>query len=215
MPYTRLAAFVLTVACGCAVELEGLYGARGGNRVTLCMAPGASRDACAGVIWQRHWLLVRGSCVAERPLFRALVLRTSDAACDAIAPDEKVSGSRKVRARFLHTSYPQTDVALICLDRPYDALDPVRNDSNAALYKLEPWLSDTFNQYLLTTPRAQSIHEHRDMIFSSPVKMFVTTVVLPLTSFIVFFLFITFFTGSNKSTVTYKSLHNDKDGNFA
>ncbi|KPJ02527.1 hypothetical protein RR46_09730 [Papilio xuthus] len=63
-----------------SAELRGLYGLRGGNRVTLCMSPGTAgrgHDVCRGALWRRHWVLVRGSCVARRPLYPVVLVRDS------------------------------------------------------------------------------------------------------------------------------------------
>ncbi|CAK1595687.1 unnamed protein product [Parnassius mnemosyne] len=149
---------ILTYNVFASNELESLHGINGGNRVTLCMDPGIEKYECEGVIWQRNWVLVKGSCVADKALYPVIVLRTSSAACDSIVTDIDVSGSRRVRARFMHPSYPATDIALLYLDRPYDVPEPLRNDSSAILYKLEPWLTDTsvFPNYPQDTAQCSS-----------------------------------------------------------
>lgn len=69
--------------------LDALAGARGTNRLSLCMrAPedqGEGAARCAGALWRPHWLLARASCLDHRPLYKVLVLRDSDGvSCDDI-----------------------------------------------------------------------------------------------------------------------------------
>ncbi|CAG5031367.1 unnamed protein product [Parnassius apollo] len=78
---------VLTYTAFATNELESLHGINAGNRVTLCMNPGNEKDECEGVMWQRNWVLVKGSCVADKALYPVIVLPARSAACESIVTD--------------------------------------------------------------------------------------------------------------------------------
>lgn len=69
--------------------LSALAGARGGNRMSLCMGRAEWEDAapeprrCAGALWRSQWVLARASCLDRRSLSKVLVLRRADGvSCD-------------------------------------------------------------------------------------------------------------------------------------
>ncbi|KPJ02528.1 hypothetical protein RR46_09731 [Papilio xuthus] len=122
---------------------------------------------------------------------------------------------RKVLARFMHPNFPETDFALICVLEPFDALQVTSNASMELLAKLEPWLWETYNGFSPETHLAHYWPSEQNMVFASPVRMFMATVVLPLTIFIAFFLLITFYTGTDKNSLPYRSLEDKDDSSFA
>ncbi|XP_068632080.1 uncharacterized protein [Battus philenor] len=203
-----IASSVLVSCARASHELQGLYGQRGDNKVTLCLAPGADNDRCDGALWSPNWVLLRGSCVADKAMYPVIVFRKYIVNCATEEPDRVPSDGRRVSARFLHPAYPQTDFALISFVKPYTDLEPHSNESRARTYNLEKWIVDTATQYAPATPFTRYTPDERNMLFSSPVKMFVATAVLPLTFFIVFFVLVTFYTGN--SSVPYTILE-DKE----
>ncbi|KPJ18294.1 hypothetical protein RR48_04740 [Papilio machaon] len=203
-----------------SAELSSLYGLRGGNHITLCMSAGAEgrgHDVCHGALWRRHWVLVRGSCVARRPLYPVVLVRdTADNVdCEDVQQDMLYYNYRKVLTRFMHPKFPEMDFALICVLEPFDALQVTSNVSMQLLAKLDPWLWDTYNRFSPENHLAHYWPSEQNMAFASPVRMFIATVVLPLTFFIAFFLLVTFYTGSDKGSVPYKSLKDMEDTAFA
>lgn len=52
-------------------------------------------------------------------------------------------------------------------------------------------------------------YTHTSTFLSSPLRMFITTVLLPLLSFIVFFLYVIFFTGP-QNQIPYKSIEYER-----
>ncbi|XP_013146514.1 PREDICTED: uncharacterized protein LOC106109526 [Papilio polytes] len=203
-----------------SAELRSLYGVRDGNRVTLCMSAGVAgrgRDVCAGALWRRHWVLVHASCVAHRALYPVVLVRdhADDVDCEEVQQDLLYYNYRKVLARFLHPDYPEMDFALICVLDPFDALQVTSNVSLPLLAKLEPWLLDTYNGFSPETHLADYTPSEENMMFATPVRMFIVSVVLPLTFFIAFFLLVTFYTGTDKSSHSYRSLNEKEDSALA
>lgn len=68
-------------------------------------------------------------------------------------------------------------------------------------------MEEVYNKYPIGHRRVS--YAHRSSLFSTPLRMFITTIFLPTVSFIVLFLYVIFFTGP-KEQVPYKRIDNDK-----
>lgn len=76
-------------------------------------------------------------------------------------------------------------------------------------FRFSPWMEDLYDQFPMG-PRKVS-YAHKSSWFSTPLRMFMTSIVLPSVSFILFFLFVIFFTGDGpKDQIPYKSIEYEK-----
>ncbi|XP_046959992.1 uncharacterized protein LOC124530051 [Vanessa cardui] len=213
----KLLSLYLTINVCMADEMfASLYKSLEANRVTAC-AQGSGTRACAGLVWQQRWVLAKASCVIPYS-FAAIYVKRGVVDCSqnintqsSIASGD--SCTHHVVAIYKHPMYPEQDLALLQLDWPIASKELVDNhtiDGNI-INKLDDWLKNikfTEAKHFHTTwGYKRSYHK----MYSTPMRMFLVTVVLPSTSFIVLFLFIIFFTGKSKqgNKIPYRNLKNE------
>lgn len=68
-------------------------------------------------------------------------------------------------------------------------------------------MEDVYNKYPMGHRKVS--YAHKSSFFSTPLRMFMTTIILPSVSFMVFFLFVIFATGP-KDQIPYKSIDYEK-----
>ncbi|XP_050346435.1 uncharacterized protein LOC126770871 [Nymphalis io] len=173
-----------------------LYNSLEANRVTACVQQSGAR-ACAGLAWQRRWLI--------------FLLYTDITTQSTIATANQCT--HHVVAFYKHPTYPEQDLALLQLDWPFISTKLINNHTinGNIIKKLDDWMKKIklteAVQYQTTWGHNRSYHK----MYSTPVRMFLVTVVLPSASFIVFFLFIIFFTGNKTrgNKIPYRNLNNE------
>ncbi|CAH2106851.1 unnamed protein product [Euphydryas editha] len=204
--------YLMVHACGAEDAFSRLYEAAA-RRASVCSTERRAH-VCAGALWRRDWLLARASCLLPYPYRLSVDVREGVVNCtyDFTAKNE-VRTFRKVVSHYIHPSYPDVDLMLLRLNWPWDTdLLDNRTLSDTILDQLDSWIkSINFNKSFMTRKPVHMMRRSYHKMYSSPMRMFLVTVVLPSISFVVFFLFIIFFTGKSKgSNIPYKNLNNGK-----
>ncbi|XP_045448995.1 uncharacterized protein LOC123657496 [Melitaea cinxia] len=203
-------------ACSSSAEdvFERLY-SDASRRVTVCCERG---HMCPAARWRRDWLVARVSCLLSHPYYPSLRAKEGVDNCtddSAVTRKYEMRTMRYIVSHHTHPSYPNVDLMLLRINCPWDT-ELIDNRtltiSDAIFDRLDSWIKAiNFNKVFTTTKPKNIMQRTHLQMYSTPVRMFLVTVVLPSISFIVFFLFVIFFTGTSKgSNIPYKNLNSGK-----
>lgn len=200
---------------------ENLYEAQDvGGKAMACVSDTYFLEktprSCRGVLWRQSRLLVRASCLRHARVayvqkgIANCTLRNSTTSSGATYCDDELC-VRFVTAVYLHCRHPDIDVAMLHLDAPYLA---ERRAFSADLERaLDEWENFIADLYTTTAEGAGQIRHYQ--MFTTPVKMFLATVMFPTCSFILFFVYVIFYMGASDKTmfkeIPYAHLKNEEE----
>ncbi|CAH2260933.1 jg22320 [Pararge aegeria aegeria] len=174
--------------------------------------------SCQGVIWRQSSLLVRASCLkyARDPYVQKGITNcTRSNSTTTIFTEEYCDDDmciRHVIAIYMHPRFPTIDLAILRLDAPYSSETHALNGDLEQ--KLNEWETFIVDYYTTATATGGTIQIRHNQMYTTPVKMILITVILPTASFVLFFLYVIFYTGSSDKNVDkdiqYTSLTNEE-----
>ncbi|XP_045784024.1 uncharacterized protein LOC123880127 [Maniola jurtina] len=213
-----LVCLMLSGCCSADMDVfESLYEAQEqGGKAMACVSDISYKNprSCPGVLWRQSWLLVRASCLkyasdtyVQKGISNCTrnnsTITPSNPQCD----EEKCI--RFITAVYMHPRFPAIDLAMLRLNAPFST------ETHAFSYdlelKLDNWEKFITDYYSTTTEGNIQIRHYQ--MYTTPVKMFVITVVLPTVSFALFFLYVVFYTGSSDKVlgIPYTNLTNKEE----
>ncbi|XP_047529772.1 uncharacterized protein LOC125065957 [Vanessa atalanta] len=216
--FFKLLCLYLTINVCIAEEMfASLYKALVANRVTACVQ-GRDARACAGLVWKQRWVLTQASCVLPYP-FASIYVKKGVVDCSqnintqsSIATGD--SCTHHLVAFYKHPMYPEQDLALLQLAWPITSTELIDNRtiSGNIINKLDDWLKNINFTEAIQIKTTWGYKRSYHKMYSTPMRMFLVTVVLPSTSFIVLFLFVIFFTGKSRGNkIPYRNLKNNNN----
>ncbi|CAH0701511.1 unnamed protein product [Spodoptera exigua] len=216
--WLKVVCFVVIASSAVAKQdelLDELYGVEGRNKIAICVrASGGNWRRCDGALYNREWVVARAHCLGAAPSRDMAAERVSaGGACHlAAAGNTGLYRSRAVRHHIMH---PWFDLAIVIVKTPYNNLDQLANATKTRLklrrHGVYKWMKHYFDAFALTRNYDYNINRIARSLktYHHPIWYFFTTMVLPSALFMLFFVYVTFYTGKTQE-VPYKQLRYSK-----